>query len=253
MGIDNGGSTSTDQVASFAAGLYLLDTRADVVSIRTEGTSRLADAASLDLTPQLGSTTDLCTRSGGCTCPEGTNGRPTTLATGPVRWAIGGGESAALGTAIGTSLEEWCRQQATTTTVAATGLTACSLLTPEEVLSASGYTLPPLQGSSLSALDSCGWVSGQNPPVWAVQLQLVDPPLTSLPGPDMQQADCAAYGGGNVSGPGWYACLAPAAAGASGLFLRTLRGSVILTTTETLSPAQGEALARVLVHHLLGG
>ena len=132
IGISNGQSAGTDAVDPLSARLYQLDAgNSDVVVVQvSDGYSRLADAGSLDQASGPASTVNLCTRSGGCDCPDGTEAQSpiTASATPPLRWAVGGGGAPASGTARGISLDDWCKKKATPTPAATAAPTASGLL-----------------------------------------------------------------------------------------------------------------------------
>lgn len=59
----------------------------------------------------VGHPVDVCTKAGGCECPEGSTGSPPALnATGPLKLGVTGGESGADITVAGLPLDDYCKK-----------------------------------------------------------------------------------------------------------------------------------------------
>ncbi len=114
--------------------LERVDAGADVVTLDpVAGWGGATDTNNTLNVKLVGTPVDICTKVGGCTCPEGSTGTPPTLtAVSPLKVGVTGGETGATISLTGHSLDDYCKK-APPTTAASKGGGGCGLLTPAEI------------------------------------------------------------------------------------------------------------------------
>ncbi len=129
-GIGPGQSVSA---SAYADAIANVTSHADVTSVRADGYVRVAAESGLDRVVASGATLDLCTKIGGCKCPEGSTGSPPTTAGDTLmHLALTGDANGAQAQVTSHTLDEYCKR-APTTAPAPKGGGGCSLLSPAEI------------------------------------------------------------------------------------------------------------------------
>lgn len=136
----------------------LVATDQDVTKIRAGGSVRVGSGV-LDQVVAPGSTIELCTKEGGCTCPAGSTGSPPTAsASSPIAIALTGGSAGATAQVSGEKLSAYCKRVPTgSTRPRATG--ACRFLSQGEVNRITGLAVGP----GVARGDSCVFVDPAQP------------------------------------------------------------------------------------------
>jgi|GEM_PF-4409978 hypothetical protein len=118
-------------------------TKDDVTSIRAGGSVRVGSGANLDQAVPAGTTLDLCTKEGGCTCPAGSKGSaPTAVATSPISIAVTGNATASSAHIAGSTLDEYCKRPPPVA-APASGTGPCRFLSAAEINHITGLHVGP--------------------------------------------------------------------------------------------------------------
>ncbi len=118
-------------------------TNTEVTSVRAGGSVRVGWGTALDQVVAPGATLDLCTKAGGCKCPEGSIGSPPTAVAGsPFAVALTGGSAGATANVAGKTIEEFCKRAPKPTGAPPSGR-ACRFLSAAEVNRITGLHVGP--------------------------------------------------------------------------------------------------------------
>ncbi len=138
---------------------------ADIVTLTpVAGWAGLTDVNNQLDVKLYGQPVDVCTKVGGCACPEGTTGSPPTLdAIGPLKLGVTGGESGADITVSGHSLDEYCKKSPQQS---ANSDSACSYLDAATISKITGLNITKVKDNG----DSCVYVDPTAPLNAVVQM-----------------------------------------------------------------------------------
>ena len=118
-------------------------TKDEVTSIRAGGSVRVGSGAALDQVVASGTTLDLCTKEGGCTCPPGSKGSPpTAVATSPISIAVTGNAAVSSAHVTGSTLDAFCKRPRPVA-APASGTGACRFLSAAEINHITGLHVGP--------------------------------------------------------------------------------------------------------------
>lgn len=182
-------------------------TKDEVTSIRAGGSVRVGSGAALDQIVPSGTTLDLCTKEGGCTCPAGSKGSPpTAVATSPISVAVTGNAAVSTAHITGSTLDAFCKRPPPPVAAPSPRTGACRFLSAAEVNQITGLHVGP----GVDHGTNCVFVDPAQPaasPNLNMAAALIPKVLGNLPAGPARAAvvvigsDSGSGGGGEGSGP----------------------------------------------------
>ncbi len=138
--------------------LTRVDAGADVVTLDpVEGWGGATDTNNTLNVRLIGAPVDVCTKVGGCTCPEGSTGSPPTrTAVSPLKLGVTGAETGATISLTGRSLDDYCKKTPPTTAKPSGG---CAYLDAATIDKITGLHITTVKDKG----DSCEYVDPKAP------------------------------------------------------------------------------------------